>query len=249
MQTTAQNVQSIRFWSWVLEVDWVNVWLLENGKFEAGFSVIEIKAHNWQLPPKKKLNEVKFTADLYEIDLTKLQWMDWYWELSSVTAGSSQTKTEISIGSWSWPKDEIIWLNDPNITDATIVVKNWVTDITSNINIVKNWDKTGIVNETWWVLSLENIKVTYTFTANTSKTLVLKDILKLISYHDIKFINKDENWKKFWIRIPKWYSTNAINLEFKADDATDSVMTLPIEFKAFPTNDNTMVEIYDEQWI
>jgi hypothetical protein len=76
MQTTAQSVSSIRYGSGVLKINGVNIGLLDKAKLDASFDTIEIKASNGRLPPRKKIKEAIFTADLYEINLQNLQAID-----------------------------------------------------------------------------------------------------------------------------------------------------------------------------
>ncbi len=52
MQTQVQNEESVRLWSWILKVNWVNVWLLKEASIELDTAVAQIKADNGKLPPR-----------------------------------------------------------------------------------------------------------------------------------------------------------------------------------------------------
>lgn len=83
MQTAVQKEDSVRLWSWILKVNNVNIGLVKDAWLETETLVWQIKAHNGKLPPRQKLNWVKFKAIMLEINLENLQKI-FGWELTTI---------------------------------------------------------------------------------------------------------------------------------------------------------------------
>lgn len=91
------------------------------------------------------------------------------------------------------------------------------------------------------------ITADYTYTPHASKTYTISDVVKLVTFYEVEFINTDENGKLFRITLPKAYTGGNFEFGFASDDAIDEVMKLPLTMKAYPDDDGVMVQIYDEQ--
>jgi hypothetical protein len=252
-QTSAQKVSSIRYGSGVMRINGVNVGLINKAKLEAKYTMIEIKASNGRLPPKKKIESAIFTAELVEVDLTTINSIDTYGVLTTVSGASTPVTAEVVRASGSWGTNELIFLangdGDKTVV-SSIVVKNGATTLTvgTDYAIVVENGKTGIVRVgTALTLSGIGLNVGYTYTPNASKKLTYSDVIKLVQYCDFSFINTDENGKEFRVIIPKGYSAADITMEFPDDDATDTTLVTPIEVRAFPDSGNVMLRIEDEQ--
>jgi hypothetical protein len=87
----------------------------------------------------------------------------------------------------------------------------------------------------------------YTYTPNVTQTITFSDLSKLVSYYEVQFVNTDENGDEFKMIIPKAYSTENLTLNFVSDDAIDETMKIPVKLKAFPDDNNVMLQIIDEQ--
>lgn len=247
MQTTVQKANSIRVGSWILEIDGQNVWLLENAELEVTQNILSKKAHNWPLPVRKKIESVKFKADLYEIDLETIEKLDWHWVLTTEAWNeititnedlwSSFNKWEpIKLANKNWNNSEVTniavkidWVTQNVDTDYSIFVHNWFTYI--NPLITKTWVVQG----------------DYKFIPNKNKKVTFKDVVKLMNYYEAKFTNTDENWKAFSLTIPKAYNTANLTLGFNSDDDIESNTVMAIELTAFPNHNNELLILYDEQ--
>lgn len=250
--TQAQAPQTIRYGSGILRVGGQNVGLLEGAKADLQWSVIQVKAHNGRLPAKKKIQEVKFEASLYEINLEVLAMLDGHGILSTLTGGAGTVTAEVKEVNGTWAVGEIYWLDKKLVTSITNV-KNGATTINStDYKLVQDANgRFGIVNisASPVIITGIGINVTYAYTIVTAKVTTFSDVAKLVEYNDIEFVNVDENGKEFKIKIPKGYNTANMTFEFVSDDATDQVMTMPISFTSVPDEDNVMLVITDEQGV
>lgn len=173
MQTQVQKEKSIRLWHWILKVNGVNIWALQDAWIEVEQQTAEIKFKNSKLPPRRKISNVKFKATMVEFNFENIKKI-FGWELTTVEA------------------DSLKWIKK-------------------------------------------------------RKVLTYDDVLRVIEMYPIEFENTDGAWKKFWIKIFKAYATNSINFTFPSDDELDKTIELPIEFGAFPDENNKYFEMFDEQ--
>ncbi len=109
-------------------------------------------------------------------------------------------------------------------------------------------------------INLDNLKKIFggelsTVTADTSttgnerKVLTYDDFLRVIETYPLVFENTDSKGKKFGVKIFQAYATNSINFTFPDDEDLEATIELPIEFGAYPNDDNKYFEIFDEQAI
>lgn len=97
------------------------------------YSVLQIRAHNGYLPPKKKPNAVEFKAELYEIDVDNLVTVDGAGAKTAV-AGSSVSVTDEAHGT-GWTQGQPIRLNNKDADNSSvqsIVVKGGGSTLTLN---------------------------------------------------------------------------------------------------------------------
>lgn len=174
MQNNVQKPDSVRLWNWSLLVDWINIWLVEDAWLEVTETIWQVKGHNWKMPPRRKLTDVKFKATMLELNFENIKKIFW-WELTTLDAASN--------------------------------------------------------TETW----------------NERKVLTYDDLIRKISMYPISFENKDADWKVFWVKIFQAYSTNSMNFTFPSEDDLETSIKLPIEFWAYPDENNKYYELIDEQ--
>lgn len=103
MQNTVINSKSVRLWSGVLKVDWIDIGAIDSAGLDATFKVTHLKFKNAQLEPRKKLEDVTLKADMVELDIVKLQKIYW-WELTTV-AGADNTEN-------AWVDRKILTFDD-----------------------------------------------------------------------------------------------------------------------------------------
>lgn len=254
MQTTTQKQSSIRFGSVKMLVDGVDFGLLDNAVCNISWLVSELTAHNGRLAPKKKPDQVTLTAELYEVHLDNIQKIDGHGVLAN-TAGSPTAVT-----------DEVINFSDlevpvalaNNSGDASKPTSITLTTASGGggTTLVEGTDyELAKVNGEWYVVSIAgggisgstDYYLNYTYTPNTTKTITISDVLKLVTFYEVKFINTDENGKEFRIILPKGYAGGNFEFGFSGDDAIDEVMKVPVTINAFPDDSNVMVKIEDEQ--
>jgi len=254
MQTPVQKSESIRMWNGVLKIDGINIWALKWAWLEVSFLLAQLKFANTKLPPRKKLDQVKFNAEIVELYLDNLAKIDWIWTLSN-TPGTSQTVTNENyqeVGS-AYNPIKIKNKNGDNSLIVLTTVKAWWTTVASSSYSTYIWD--GINWEFWFTYLIFKsaqtwvIEITYNYTPTTKKTLTYEEILKALNLYEVTFENTDENGKKFWIKIYKWYSTSNLAFDFPEDDDLESVSSIPVEFIWYPDQYNKVFEIFDEQAI
>lgn len=259
-QTNVQNHKALRFGSGVLEVSsddgntWVNVGALKEGQAKFDLSVSEIKFDNAKLPPKAKINEFIFSAKLGEINLATI------YKLISIgtftaTPGTAETETDKTLVPTGgiWKKGELIKIQDKNANGTAVNVtalKNNSTAITDYEVVLQNGEtyllNTGSSNLT--ANGANGINATYTFTPAEAVQILYKDLLENLSTNRFRFVNTDENGKKFGIEIYEGYNRAGVELLFRPDDDVENVMELPIELKAYPVSgSNNLFRIFDEQ--
>lgn len=252
MQTSVQKENSVRLWSWVLKINNVNVGLVEGVSVEVDSITAQIVAHNGKLPPRSKVNWVKFKASLYEVNLENLKTI-FGWTQTN-TAGTLQTVTAEAYGTgWTVSNPiKILNKNGNNTIVWSIVVKASTTTLTLNTDYrTYVWDwVNGTLGYTYIVpLTAQTLAITigYTYTPYTSKTLTYNDFINLVSMYAVEFTNTDANGKIFSVKIPKAYATNGLSLPFNADSEIDKNIIIPVELGAFPDESGKYLDIIDEQ--
>lgn len=117
-QTQVQKTKAIRFGSGILKIDGTNLGLLDNAQMVVAFNVVQLRAHNGYLPVKKKIENVEFTAELYEVHLDNLEKIDSHGVLSN-TAGSVVNVTGEALGT-GWTIGSPIKLANKNGTNTEV---------------------------------------------------------------------------------------------------------------------------------
>lgn len=252
-QTQVQKTKAIRFGSGILKIDGTNLGLLDNAQMVVAFNVVQLRAHNGYLPVKKKIENVEFTAELYEVHLDNLEKIDSHGVLTN-TAGSAVNVTGEALGT-GWTIGSPIKLankNGANTEVGSIVIDADASALSEGSDYevyVADWSN-GELGYTYIVPLTSQTGVLdadYSYTPNTKKSITFSDLSKLVSYYEVKFVNTDENGKEFSLTIPKAYSTENLTLSFVSDDAVDETMKVPIKLTAFPDDNNIMLYIEDEQ--
>ncbi len=262
MQTSVQKADSIRFWSWSCEIQetwgwWTNIWMINDATLEVEKIIKEFIWANAKMPPKAKIQTVKFNFNLFELDLSNINLINWDWSLSSVEW------SEINI------TDEALWTWWTIWTPIKLTNKNWDNTQVTNIVIAEDWtpliENTDYDTYVWNWINWEKwltyivpltdqtwvITADYDYTPNDSNTIKFWDADKSLALRAFRFTHTYDDSKIFRITIFKWYNSQWINIAFKWDEDEDPAST-PISISAFPDSsalsDNVnMFEIYDEK--
>lgn len=253
MQNSVKRSESIRMWSWILKVDWVDIWALEASSLEATFLVSEIKFANAKMQPRKKLDQFTFNATLVELFFDNLVKIDWVWQLEDVAWVSTPVTSE---SHWTW---WVVWkpfkLNNKNGNNTQVTIAT----IKANTTTLVDWTDydtyvaDGSNGEKWYTyivpLTAQTLAITanYSYTPNASKKITYDDLIRLLSFYEVEFYNYDANGKKFGIRIPKGYSSSNLAFEFPKDDDFESYSQVPVSFRGFPDSSWRVFELIDEQ--
>lgn len=253
MQTAVQKSSSIRLWSVKMLLDNVNVGLLESSQLEVIYNLINLRAHNWYLPPRKKIESVKVTASLWELFFDNIAKIDSHGVFTNVASTPVTVTAEAHGTGWIVGQPfKLANKNGDNTSVASIVVKADGGALVLNTNYrVYVADGTNGENGYTYIVPVTTssavITADYSYTPNTKKRAVWSDVTKLISLYELKLINTDENGKTLTVTLPKWYSAGNMTWWFVADDAVDEVMKMPFEFQAYPDDSNQLLVIEDEQ--
>lgn len=94
MQTWVLKEKSIRLWHWILKVNGVNIWALQDAGLEVEQQTAEIKFKNSKLPPRRKISNVKFKATMVEFNFENIKSI-FGWELTTVEASSGKNKRKV----------------------------------------------------------------------------------------------------------------------------------------------------------
>lgn len=241
-QTTAQKEKAIRFGSGVLKIGGLNIGLLDNAKLNVEYNVIQIKAHNGNLPAKKKPSSVKMTAEIYEIDPVNLALVDWGGNVTNFTATPVNVVGEV-LASW------VVWVPIKLVNANANGDK--VTAVVIGALVLNTAYRVFALNGSSYIEPLTAqtapLLVNYTYTPASKKRYTISDVAKALATFEVVFENVDENGKKFSITIPKGNASGNLELWFVSDDAVDEVLKLPIEFTANADASNVLVYIDDEQ--
>ena len=255
MQNDVQKVKSVRFWSGILYVspdNWasrVNLGALSDATLTANYIINEFVVDNAKLPPQQKLDEVLFSANLYEFALDNFQLIDGFAEYSTLD-WTPVAVTGESLGT-GWTVNQPIKLANKNGDNTEV----------ASITIYADWAPLGLdtdyrvyVDADWYTYILPIAVQTgvldadYTYTPLANKQQIYKDVMKTLKQSRFKFENEDADWKIFGIEFYQWYNRAGITATFVPDDATDDALNVPIEIKAYPqTSTQNMFRIYDEQ--
>jgi hypothetical protein len=259
MQTVVQNQQSVRFGSGILALNGVNLGLLKDAKSVVTRKVLEYKAHNGRLAPRVKIESIKFTATLVELDLDNLANLDGHGVLSN-TAGSPTTVTGEVLKTGAWTQGTPIKLankDGDNTIVASIVIKAGASYGASSALTINTDYRTyvgdganGELGYTYIVpvaTNSGNIYADYSYTPNTKKTITWSDVSKIISTNEATFTNTDENGKIFKITIPEAYNSGNIDFAFASDDEIDKTAEMQLELTAYPDASNRLMFLEDEQ--
>ena len=254
MQNSVQKVKSVRFGSGILSMSsddgatWVNLGALKDANLNVTKSIIEVVMDNAKMPPKVKLDEVIFSANLYEIALENLQTMDGIATYTTVDASPVTVTAEANGTGWTVGTPfKLTHKDGDNTSVGSIVVKSGVTTLTLNT------DYRVYVQEGYtYIFPLTSqagaITVGYSYTPLASKEQLYKDIVKTLATNRFKFVNVDEDGKEFGIEVFEGYNRAGIDATFLPDDTTDDALNIPIEIKAYPVaGSQNMFRVYDEQ--
>lgn len=259
MQTTVQSESSVRFWSGKLLIDNVNIGLLNDVKAVIAQSTIQPRAHNGFMKPRKRIESVKLTATMLELNLTNIQKIDGHGVLSTVAGVATPVTQEVlKTGAWTIGTPlKIANKNGANTIVTSIVVKAGATygaaatlTLTTNYTVYVGDGVNGTLGYTYIIpvtANAGNIYVDYSYTPNVSKRLTWSDVAKLITTYSASFENTDENGKAFKIVIPAAYSSGNLDVAFASDDEVAKTAEMPIELTAYPDGTNRLMYIDDEQ--
>jgi len=254
MQNSVQKVKSVRFGSGILSISkdsgssWTNLGALSNASLNVTKSIIELVVDNAKLPPKVKVDEAVFSANLYEFALDNFQDIDGLADYSTVDGTPVPVSGE-ALGT-GWTVDQPIKLenkNGDNTEVASIVIdadgSPLVLDTAYRVYVQDGYTYIYPLTAQAGVLDAD-----YTYTPLLNSEQLYKDVIKTLATSRFKFENTDEEGRVFGIEFYEGYNRAGIEATFLPDDTTDDALNLPIEIKAFPvTGSQNLFRIYDEQ--
>lgn len=253
MQNTIQKANSIRFGSGILYVSqdnwssWINLWWLKDAKLNYEKLIIEVVVDNAKLPPKSKPWDVVFSANLYEVALDNLQIIDGV-ATYSTTSASPVSITGEALWTW-WTVDNPIKLKNKNGDNTE--VDNIVIDADGSPLTLNTDYRVYLMDWYTYILPLTSqswvLDADYDYTPLANKQQIYQDIIKTLATNRFKFENTDWDGKKFVIEFYEGYSTSGIEATFLPDETTDDAMNIPLEIKAYPSTNQNLFRIYDEQ--
>ena len=259
MQTTVQKESAVRFGSWICEVynwaSWVNIWMIKDAELAITKLIKQFIWANAKMKPKGKLTEVKFNFNLYEIDLTTINLMDWDWTYSTIAWTWVTWETQVfnyTAKPWwlplkdaSWNELRVWWVTWVSITSL------WALNVADYDLVVADWIYWIALTEAWaWTISTD-YTATFDYTPLSSKLLEYWDADQTLNLQGFRFTNTDENWKIFRIEILEGYNSEWIGITFQWDEDEDPA-EMAVSITAYPsdtansTNVN-LFKIYDEQ--
>ena len=212
-------------------------------------SIIEFVVDNAKMPPKVKIDEATFSANLYEIALENLQAIDGLAIYSSINGVSTPVTGEAHGTGWVVNTPfKLSKKNGSNAIVTSIAIKE------DGVALTANTDYKGFVGADGYTYILPLtaqtgvITADYTYTPLTSKEQLYKDIVKTLALSRFKFVNVDEDGKEFGIEFYEGYNRAGIEAQFVSDDTTDDALNIPIEIKAYPVaGSQNLFRIFDEQ--
>lgn len=255
MQNSVQKVKSVRFGSGTLSISsdgwssWTNLGALKEAKLNVTKSIIEFVVDNAKMPPKVKIDEATFSANLYEIALENLQEIDGLAIYSTVNATLQTVVWEAHGTGWTINTPiKADFKNANNTAVGSIVVKNNSTTLTINTDYRTFVGADGYTYILPVTAQTGAITFGYTYTPLASKEQLYKDIVKTLALSRFKFVNVDEDGKEFGIEFYEGYNRAGIEAQFVSDDTTDDALNIPIEIKAYPVaGSQNLFRIFDEQ--
>ncbi len=261
MQTTVQKEPAIRLGSGIFYVwngsEYVNLGAIKNAVLNVSKLISEMVFDNAKMSPKSKIEEALFSADMYEIDLTNLQLIDGIADYSTLDGTPVVITDEIVLATGLvWGEGEILTLDNGN-GDGSVVSLTAFTN--NNIALVDGTDfEVYVENGVTKMLNIkgsditsagDGIEATYTYTPNASKTQVYRDIMRAMNTNKFKFVNTDDDGKELSIEFFSGYNRGNLEVSFLSDETTDDASYTPLEIKAFPTDNQDLFQIVDEQSI
>lgn len=255
MQNSVQKVKSVRFGSGTLSIstdggsNWTNLGALKDANLNVTKSIIELVVDNAKLPPKVKIDEAVFSANLYEIALENLQAIDGIADYSVVAGTPTAVTNEAHGTGWTVGVPfKLNYKNGANTIVSSIVVKANSTTLTANTDYKAYVGADGYTYITGLTAQTLAITVSYSYTPNANKEQLYKDIVKTLATSRFKFVNVDEDGKEFGIEFYEGYNRAGIDATFLPDDTTDDALNIPVEIKAYPVaGSQNLFRIYDEQ--
>jgi len=255
MQNSVQKVKSVRFGSGILSMSsddgatWVNLGALKDANLNVTKSIIEVVMDNAKMPPKVKIDEVVFSANLYEIVLENLQTMDGIATYSTVDASPVVVTAEAHGTGWvAGVPFKLTHKDWDNTLVASVAVKEDGVALTLNTDYRIFIGGDGYTYILPVTAQTGVITADYTYTPLASKEQLYKDIVKTLATNRFKFVNVDEDGKEFGIEVYEGYNRAGIDATFLPDDTTDDALNIPIEIKAYPvTGSQNLFRIFDEQ--
>ena len=255
MQNSVQKVKSVRFGSGTLYISsdggatYTNLWALKDANLNVTKSIIEVIMDNAKMPPKVKIDEAVFSANLYEIVLEHLQTMDGIATYSTVD-GTQTSVTGEALGT-GWTVDTPIKLakkNGDNTEVASIVIDADGTPLTLNTDYRVFVGADGYT----YIMPITSqsgvLDADYAYTPLASKEQLYKDVVKTLATNRFKFVNVDEDGKEFGIEFYEGYNRAGIDATFLPDNTTDDALNIPVEIKAYPVSGSqNLFRIFDEQ--
>lgn len=247
MQTTVQNSDVIRMWSVKFSADfgsgYVDLWALKDAKLTVNKQKTEFTFDNAKMTPKVKIIDAILSANLYELSLETIRDLNWMWTITT-TAWTSTSHTQTI---WNVAANQVVILECQNGDWTAIAsltsLKAWTTAIT-DYTLVQVNGKTAIHFES----AKSNVSAVYSYTPNVSKEVLFQDIITSQSLNKYKFENENADWKKLIIEFFEWFNnSDSFEIAFQPDDTTDDAASMTVEIKAFPTSDNKLFRIIDEQ--
>ena len=263
MQTSVQKQDSVRFGSGVCErynwSGWVNIGMIKDANMEVTKLIKQFIGANAKMRPKAKTTEVKFNFNLYEIDLSNINLLNWDGTLSSIAWSSTSITGEALGTGWTlWTPIKLANKNGNNTEVSSIVIDADTVELTNGTDYdvyVSDWTN-GELGYTYivpitaqaWVLDAD-----YEYTPNTSKTLEYGDADQYLNLEWFRFTNTNADWKIFRVTILKSYNSEWLNIAFQGDEDEDPA-ELPVSITAYPDDEASsdsvnLFKIYDEQSI
>lgn len=255
MQNSVQKVKSVRFGSGTLSMStdggstWINLGALKDANLNVTKAIIEVIMDNAKMPPKVKIEEAVFSANLYEIVLENLQSIDGFATYTTVDGVATPVTAEPhGTGRTASVPFKLDNKNGDNTKVSSIVVKAGASTLALGTDYTVFLASDGYT----WInpITAQTLAITvgYSYTPLTSKEQLYKDIVKTLATNRFKFENTDEDGKVFGIEFFEGYNRAGIDATFLPDDTTDDALNIPFEIKAYPvTGSQNLFRIYDQQ--
>lgn len=258
MQTSIQKSGAVRFGSGVLEMStddgstWANLGGLRDGALNLTKQVTELVLDNAKADPQARIEEVVFSARLYEVHLPIINTIDGISTLTTATGATTNV-----------PNEEVFAIEDGvallaqssgenvEITNVDVQPDGGGTPFVVDVDytIVVQDGRTGITTiNGGGITEGASLDVAYDWSIKTANLLTFKDQLLTLSKNRFRFTNTDANGAIFRVEFLEGYNRAGMELAFLPDDTTDDAMNLTVEIKAFPRAvDDVLFTIYDEQ--